>query len=369
MSDTEQTGSDREHTHYCEDCEVELELLYDDRDGRDVPIVCGHCGGTNTHRLAMTDGGQPASATDQFSVLDATTGGKHIWHEEMEDADHVIFADRRKVPDGLEHQPSWECLPDVLCDFRRLPFADESFDLICFDPPHRVNDEGMKRLTGVLLKKYGALAAETWQADLRAGFDELWRVLRPGGTLTMKWADETKSHAEVLDLLDQTPHFGVTTEKKRAVVKWHLFHKPRKAVAQQTEDKPLVTDGGVDEPGSEQCERLLESIEVSDGWEVSWERDSLKINYTVAPTKRLKRKTVPGIHVSYIGSMWMLASGDSIGHGLGIEHAGILNHGKTVDCQHLDDAVAAVENGIERIEEAVGEELQEAHEVRGWPHA
>lgn len=162
--------------------------------------------------------------TGSYSVLDATTGGKHIWHEEMTDADHVVFADRRVV-DELELQPSWQCDPDVLCDFRRLPFEDETFDLVCFDPPHRVNEDGMEQLTGVVLRKYGALRAETWQGDLRAGFDELWRVLRPGGTLTMKWADETKGHDDVLGQIEQTPLFGVTTEKDRATVKWWVFHK------------------------------------------------------------------------------------------------------------------------------------------------
>lgn len=161
-----------------------------------------------------------------YSVLDATAGGKHIWHRDMKDADRVVYADRRVI-DELELQPGWECRPTVRCDFRELPFADATFDLVCFDPPHRINDDGMEHLTGVVLKKYGALRAETWQSDLRAAFDELWRVLRPGGTLTFKWADETKPHDAVLDQLDRTPLYGVTTEKKRAVVKWWVFHKRR----------------------------------------------------------------------------------------------------------------------------------------------
>ena len=41
----------REHTHYCEDCDVELALLYDDRDDEETQIVCGHCGGTNTREI------------------------------------------------------------------------------------------------------------------------------------------------------------------------------------------------------------------------------------------------------------------------------------------------------------------------------
>jgi SAM-dependent methyltransferase len=182
------------------------------------------------------------SDTERFSVLDATAGGKHIWHEEMKDADRVVFADRRTV-DGLEHQPGWECAPDVLCDFRRLPFAAETFDLVCFDPPHRVNGDGMETLSGVIPQKYGELRAETWQSDLRDAFDELWRVLRPGGTLTLKWADSHKSHDDVLAQVSETPLFGVTTEKERAVVKWWAFHKPG-AQPDLPRASSIAADGG-----------------------------------------------------------------------------------------------------------------------------
>lgn len=185
---------------------------------------CPRCGHPLDESLVedtplRADGGRALQhdASSSFSVLDATAGGKHMWHDEMKEADHVVFADRREV-DGLDLQPGWECAPDVLCDFRQLPFGDDSFDLICFDPPHRVNEDGMEQLTGVVLRKYGALRAETWHSDLRDAFDELWRVLRPGGTLTFKWADETKSHDAVLGQLEQTPLFGVTTERDRALV-------------------------------------------------------------------------------------------------------------------------------------------------------
>ena len=161
-------------------------------------------------------------------VLDATASGKHMWHEDMKDADRVVYMDRRVV-DELEHQKGWSCKPDVKGDVRDLPFTDKTFDLIAFDPPHRVTEGGMLQLTGVIEKKYGALTAETWQSDLRESFNELWRVLRPGGTLTFKWADVHKSHGEVLSQIDQTPLYGTTTGKDRAVVKWWVFHKEREA--------------------------------------------------------------------------------------------------------------------------------------------
>jgi hypothetical protein len=54
-----QPSDEADHTHYCEDCEVELAILYDDREDESVPLVCGHCGGNNTRRLVATDGGLP----------------------------------------------------------------------------------------------------------------------------------------------------------------------------------------------------------------------------------------------------------------------------------------------------------------------
>ena len=46
---TEETTE--EPTHYCEDCEEPLLLLYDERPNESVNVVCGDCGGTNTRKL------------------------------------------------------------------------------------------------------------------------------------------------------------------------------------------------------------------------------------------------------------------------------------------------------------------------------
>ena len=43
-----------EVTHYCDDCELQLVVLYDDRPGH-ASIVCGHCGGTNTRPISEVD--------------------------------------------------------------------------------------------------------------------------------------------------------------------------------------------------------------------------------------------------------------------------------------------------------------------------
>jgi len=160
------------------------------------------------------------------SVLDATTGGKHIWHVEQKDADRVVFADRRAVPKGeIEQQENWCVQPDIKADYRELPFQDETFDLICFDPPHRVSDGGMETISGIIETKYGALHAETWQSDLQDGFTELWRVLESGGVLTMKWNDAMRSDTDILELLPETPLYGTNSAKPKTETSWWVFHK------------------------------------------------------------------------------------------------------------------------------------------------
>lgn len=49
-NNTEQTEEELA-THYCDDCDGELVILYDERPDNSVPLVCGGCGGTNTREL------------------------------------------------------------------------------------------------------------------------------------------------------------------------------------------------------------------------------------------------------------------------------------------------------------------------------
>lgn len=66
--------------------------------------------------------------------------------------------------------------PDLIADFRNMPFEDESFKLVVFDPPH-FNRLGANSYTA---QKYGRLFP-SWETDLKRGFDECMRVLEPFG--------------------------------------------------------------------------------------------------------------------------------------------------------------------------------------------
>lgn len=63
--------------------------------------------------------------------------------------------------------------PDLLADFTKMRFPDESFWLIVFDPPH-MNSLGENSW---LAKKYGRLIGD-WRDDIREGFSECFGVFR-----------------------------------------------------------------------------------------------------------------------------------------------------------------------------------------------
>lgn len=109
--------------------------------------------------------------------------------------------------------------PDVVGDFTKMPFKDESFALVIFDPPHlRYNGA-----TGWQAKKYGRLDG-TWKEVLRAGFAECFRVLRPAGTLIFKWSDVDITVQRVLALTPERPLFG-NRSGKQAKTHWIVFTK------------------------------------------------------------------------------------------------------------------------------------------------
>lgn len=120
------------------------------------------------------------------SVLDACCGSRMMWHDRSDP--RVVFVDKRsethQLPDVSSRGGSRTLVvaPDVVADFTALPFADGAFALVAFDPPHLVRN-GKESWMG---KKYGTLKGD-WREELRAGFAECFRVLKPEGTLVFKW--------------------------------------------------------------------------------------------------------------------------------------------------------------------------------------
>ena len=143
-----------------------------------------------------------------------------LWFDK--NAHGVVYSDRRVEPPGVDvKRPNFNVTPDVLHDFRVMPYQDAVFRLVVFDPPHKFKLSPRSHL-GI---RYGSLDPDVWQDIIREGFDECWRVLKPGGTLVFKWAESSLKVREVLEVLPMSPMFGHTTGKTGGT-KWMLFYKP-----------------------------------------------------------------------------------------------------------------------------------------------
>lgn len=115
----------------------------------------------------------------------------------------VVFMDKRNEKIVLQDGREVVIRPDIVGDFRTIPFPDNSFSLVVFDPPHLLR-AGEKSW---LAAKYGKLE-KTWKDDLRQGFSECMRVLKRNGVLIFKWSDDQISTADVLKIIPEEPLFG-----------------------------------------------------------------------------------------------------------------------------------------------------------------
>ncbi|PSQ59082.1 SAM-dependent methyltransferase [Halobacteriales archaeon SW_7_71_33] len=177
-----------------------------------------------------------ASGTERESVpeqiLDAMCGGRTIWLPGHKDDEDTLYIDKREEEPGFHGQEgrTYGVQPDEREDFRDLPYADESFNLVVFDPPHVLREDGMSQLSGHIIKKYGALRAQTWQSDLQRGFE-----------------DNEVDFRDVLNLAPADPLFGTTTKKNSKVEnRWFVFYK------RETQRNSRPVSSGTAHSGSEE---------------------------------------------------------------------------------------------------------------------
>lgn len=168
-------------------------------------------------------------------ILDACCGGKMFYFDKNDQ--RVLFQDIRNIRTTLCDGRPFEVKPDVQADFTDMPYPDESFSMVVFDPPHLLRNVGKSKFadiyeslnpkaypTGYQHIKYGALQNNGWQDMLRRGFSECFRVLKHGGFLIFKWNETNIKVSEILKLTPEKPIFGHISGK-RANTHWICFMK------------------------------------------------------------------------------------------------------------------------------------------------
>lgn len=154
-----------------------------------------------------------------MKILDACCGSKMFWFDR--EHEETVYMDNRTLETTLCDGRKLIVKPNVIADFRKIPFEDESFHLVVFDPPHllKAGDKSFLAL------KCGRLE-QTWQEDIKQGLSECWRVLKKNGTLIFKWNEEQITLPKVRPLLPVEPILG----QRRGKTVWLVIFKSEEQI-------------------------------------------------------------------------------------------------------------------------------------------
>lgn len=154
------------------------------------------------------------------NVLDPCCGHRSFWFDS--ECPVAVFGDIREGSWELCDGRAFDVSPDVHMDFTELPYGDDTFSLVVFDPPH-LRRAGKDSYMAI---KYGTLE-KGWQDTVSEGFAECFRVLRDGGVLVFKWCEYQVPLRKVLALAPYRPLFG---NRKPGADKthWVVFIKDRR---------------------------------------------------------------------------------------------------------------------------------------------
>lgn len=158
-------------------------------------------------------------------VLDAICGSRMIWFNKNNEL--AVFVDKRE----LDNEAIWtsgdgkvtrycNIHPDIIADFTCLPFEDNTFYHVVFDPPHLIQGGD----NAWMVKKYGKLNKDTWKRMLHDGFSECMRVLKPYGTLIFKWNETQIPVKDVITAIGAEPLYD-NRSGKQGKTHWMAFIK------------------------------------------------------------------------------------------------------------------------------------------------
>ena len=123
-------------------------------------------------------------------ILDVTAGNRHMWPNK--NPPYTIFLDR---------ELNLKVAPDIFASWQNLPFRDDSFSCIIFDPPHgegpyknSIHHDPQEVKRGSWWGYYDRLR---WRADFVAAGREFYRVAK---RLCLKWNDARHSVWKLIPL-------------------------------------------------------------------------------------------------------------------------------------------------------------------------
>jgi len=150
-------------------------------------------------------------------ILDACCGGRMFWFNKKHPK--TLYCDVRKESFTACDGRKIKIEPDIIVDYKKMPFKDNSFHMVVFDPPH-LKGAGEN---GWMAQKYGRLGSD-WKNEIKLGFDECMRVLKPNGSLIFKWNEHSIKVSELISVIGSEPLFGHRTLQSSKTI-WMAFLK------------------------------------------------------------------------------------------------------------------------------------------------
>jgi hypothetical protein len=144
-------------------------------------------------------------------ILDMSAGYRAIWFNRLHP--DTVFVDIRP-----------QVSPTVIANTEILPFPNNVFDLVVFDPPHVVNGRGSK-----MGETYGSFLADEIKQTIQKSSAEAYRCSTGNALMAFKWNDHDVRLGRLIDLMEGwEPLFGhqvATRHKHRSSTYWVLLHK------------------------------------------------------------------------------------------------------------------------------------------------
>ena len=140
---------------------------------------------------------------------------------------NTVFMDKKKKIEDFSHSKlNVRMSPDIQAVWEYLPFPDETFEMVVFDPPHMIENRPLD-CNSIFVSKYGLLRPQTYRRELFQAGKEFWRVLKKGGFLVFKWNDCSRKFDRVIQYFPNRPLFYQKSKGSagQSSTFWAVFQK------------------------------------------------------------------------------------------------------------------------------------------------